>query len=232
LPFGGGGQKQAGRRGHPALAATLLACASSIAITGGCQSSVKGPPLAKELSGDDPSAQIEFWHALPTRRAVGNDEAFHALLLLLDGADPAADYAGRVRAMTGRGLLPSGFAEPPDAAIRRGTLAGVLARALPVRGGLTMRLFGARDRYATREMEYAGLFPPSSPHQTFSGPEFLGIMGRVEDYQRGRSAEAQVPDELVAGPAGSRDAPGPDAAGGAPGVATPGAAPTVQPARY
>ena len=215
--------------GRPAPFAALLGCVVAIAAAGGCSSSVKGPPLAKELSGNDPQAQLEFWHALPARRAVSNDEAFHAVLLFLDGTDPAADYAGRVRAMAARGLLPAGFEAPADAALRRGTLAIALAKALQVRGGLTMQLFGTRARYATREMEYAGLFPPSSPHQTFSGAEFLGIIGRAEDYQRGRSAEAQVPEELVERP--RRDAPSPDTAGGPPGIATPGAAPSVQPTR-
>ena len=34
-------------------------------------------------------------------------------------------------------------------------------------------------------MVFLDLFPPSSPNQTFSGTEFLGIMGKLEDYQRG-----------------------------------------------
>jgi hypothetical protein len=55
---------------------------------------------------------------------------------------------------------------------------------LSIKGGLTMRVFGPHPRYAERELEYAGLFPPSSPQQVFSGAEFLGIIGRAEDYQR------------------------------------------------
>ena len=47
-----------------------------------------------------------------------------------------------------------------------------------------MRMFGPSPRYATRELRYIGLFPQSSPQQTFSGPELLGIIGRAEDYQR------------------------------------------------
>jgi hypothetical protein len=34
-----------------------------------------------------------------------------------------------------------------------------------------------------------GLFPPGSPQQTFSGNEYVGIIGRIEDYQRGNAAD-------------------------------------------
>jgi hypothetical protein len=185
-------------------------CAVSAALalatlSAGCGSSVTGPTLAKEFAGGDPQAQMDFWHDLPDRKAVSNDEAFHALLLFLDGDDPAADYPARVGAMRTRGLLPGGFADRPEAAVRRGTVAVALVRGLKIPGGLTMRVFGPQPRYAERELEYAGLFPPGSPHQTFSGAEFLGIIGRAEDYQRGREAEAQVPEEVVG--AGGRDGP-------------------------
>jgi hypothetical protein len=193
------------------VAAAAIGSAGVTASVGGCGSPVTGPPLAKEMAGDDPQAQMDFWHTLPTRAAVTNDEAFHALLLFLDGQDPAADYAGRVTALRARGMLPGGFADKPEAAVRRGTLAVALVRGLAIPGGLTMRVFGPQPRYAERELEYAGLYPPGSPHQTFSGAELLGIIGRAEDYQRGKDAESQVPEQVVGG--GGRDGPGTRPAG-------------------
>ena len=90
-------------------------------------------------------------------------------------------------------MLPGGFDEPADAAARRGTVAVVLVRALSIDGGLSLHLLGPRPRYAVRELQYAGLFPPSSPQQTFSGAELLGIIGRAEDYQRGQTGLTAVP---------------------------------------
>jgi hypothetical protein len=162
------------------LAAALLVGAAA----GGCRTSTAAVPLAPEMAGSEPEAQMEFWHALPERRVASNDEAFHALLLFIDGADPAGDYDARVAAMRGRRMLPAGFDGTAAEAVKRGTLAVALARALEVRGGLSMRLFGASPRYALRELQYVGLFPQSSPRQTFSGPELLGIIARAEDYQR------------------------------------------------
>jgi hypothetical protein len=63
------------------------------------------------------------------------------------------------------------------------------------------RLTHDNPRYATRELMYLDLYPPSSPQQTFSGTEFLGIIGRIEDYQRGNATDlpaAQLPGEKAA----------------------------------
>lgn len=166
----------------------LMLCAA------GCTSHPPSQALAPEFAKNDPDAQIEFWHALPERKAVSNDEAFHALLLFVDGEDAGADYASRVQRLKEKKMLPAGFSETPATALRRGTLAVALARALEIKGGLTMHLFGVSPRYATRELQYAGLYPPSSPQQTFSGPEFLGIIGRAEDYQRLRSGDPSIPE--------------------------------------
>jgi hypothetical protein len=172
----------------PAVALMLVLAA----FVGGCQSNTPGVALPASLGGNDPQMQMDFWHVLPERKVVSNDEAFHALLLFVDGNVSTSDYAGRVKLLTARQMLPSGFSEDSAAAIRRGTVAVAMVRALRLEGGLTIRVFGVHPRYAVREMEYVGLFPPSSPQQTFSGAEFLGIIGRAEDYQR-----ARPPDEGI-----------------------------------
>ena len=41
-------------------------------------------------------AQIDFWHELADEPVTTNDDAFHGLLLYVDGKDDSADYAGRV----------------------------------------------------------------------------------------------------------------------------------------
>jgi hypothetical protein len=166
-----------------------------------CRTSTAAAPLAPELAGSDPDAQMEFWHALPQRRVASNDEAFHALLLFIDGSDPAPDYPARVQAMTDRKLLPAGFNGSAEQAVKRGTLAVARASAIRIKGGLSMRLFGPSPRYAVRELQYVGLFPPSSPQQTFSGQELLGIIAKAEDFQRMYNEDALAAGAASAGEA-------------------------------
>src|SRR3954447_21434803 len=88
----------------------------------GCQAMKPGKPLTPELAGNDPGQQLEFWHSLTTEPITTNDQAFHGLLLYVDGKDDSADYASRVRTLKQRQMLPAGFDEPATAPATRGTL--------------------------------------------------------------------------------------------------------------
>jgi hypothetical protein len=196
-------------------------------LLAGCHNAKVAEPLTAKLGGSDPDAQMEFWHTLAERNLTSNDEAFHGLLLYLDSADPASDYAGRLSAMKAKGLLNADFNQPADQAIQRGVLAQALVRALKIKGGVMQRLTRDNPRYAVRELMYMDLYPPSSPQQTFSGTEFLGIIGRIEDYQRGNPADypaAILPGEREHGANAdplAKPATGP--------TTRPAAQPTVQP---
>ena len=171
----------------------------------GCQTARVDRPLTSELGDSDPETQLEFWHTLAEQPVTSNDDAFHGLLLFLDGSDPGADYAGRVAVLKDRGLLPRGYDAPAEQAVERGTLAVALARALDIRGGIMMSLSRDCPRYATKELVFLGIYPPSSPNQTFSGTEYLGIIGKAEDYQRvaktgsARPLDAVQPENDVQG---------------------------------
>jgi hypothetical protein len=95
-----------------------------------------------------------------------------------------------VAALKDRGLLPSGFDRPANEAITRGTLAVAITKAMKIKGGLMLHLLSDQPRYAVRELMYENIYPPSTPQQSFSGMEFVGIIGRLEDWERGDRAEA------------------------------------------
>jgi hypothetical protein len=170
-------------------------------IAAGCHAPHAGPPLTEKFAGNDADAQLEFWHELGDRSMTTNDDAFHGVLLYADGKDDSADYAARVATLKSRKMLSANFNGLADEALSRGTLAVAIVRVLEIRGGLMMHLVGPTERYAIRELMYRGLYPQSSPNQTFSGSEFVGIMGRIEDYQRGDPADkpaAELPGEADA----------------------------------
>jgi hypothetical protein len=171
----------------PAACVMLL---MSLLIVGGCQSPRVEHPLTDSLPVDPVARQLEFWHGLEDRPVTCNDEAFHGLLIFVQGQDESKDYDARLAQLKSLRLLSAGFDAPAQAAVQRGTIATVLVRALKIHGGWVMSLIGPTPRYATRELMYLNLFPPSSPEQTFSGSEFVGIMGRAEDYQRGHPGVA------------------------------------------
>jgi hypothetical protein len=168
----------------------LFAALVAGALAAGCQTARVADPLTRSLGGSDPDQQMEFLHTLADRPVTSNDEAFHGLVLFLDGNDPAGDYPARVAALRSRGMLPSGFAQSADQAIERGTLAVALVKALSIKGGLTMRVLGPSPRYAVRELQYMDIYPVSSPNQTFKGSEFLSILSKVEEYQKNHGTQS------------------------------------------
>ncbi|MDB5322321.1 MAG: hypothetical protein JWN40_3952 [Phycisphaerales bacterium] len=190
-----------------------------LALTGaGCQSSVRVAPVAMKAgpttvaASNTPAAQIEFWHTLNDQPLASYDDAFHGLLLYFDGKDESADYAARVQTLKARGWLARDFAEGGDRAVHRGTVAQALVTALKFKGGLTMRLLGSSPRYALRELQFRGLLPDSSPNQVFTGGEFVGVIGKVEDLRTGNPADIPAPflpeeARLARGGAPSPDAP-------------------------
>lgn len=193
----------ASRRIH-LIQSVLLGVLSAWALFlfGGCQSAQVAEPLTGPLAGNEPPAQMAFWHTLGERPVVSNDEAFHAMLLFLDGKDEAADYTARVEAMKQRALLPRHFDQPANLAVRRGDVAVAVCRILEIKGGVVMRLTGLTPRYCTRELEYLKIYSHSSPNQTFSGGDFLSLIGKVEDMQtlKGRNPllDVQAPPEAGA----------------------------------
>src|SRR5689334_20102419 len=101
------------------IVGVLVAAGAALA---GCQSAHVAKPLPEKLFNSDASAQMDFWHELAAQKLTSNDEAFHGLLLYLDGKDDAKDYAGRVATLKSRKMLPADFGRPADEAVTRGTL--------------------------------------------------------------------------------------------------------------
>jgi hypothetical protein len=204
---------------HPSrlLAAGLLSALLGVA---GCESVRVADPLTRTAGGSDPEQQLAFWHGLAERPVTSNDEAFHAVLLFVDGEESAGDYDARVASLKGRKMLPAGFNRPSDEAVERGNFAVALSRALAIRGGVVMSVFGPSPRYATKELEFLNVYPPSSPNQTFSGAELLGVMSKAEEHQQARAGPSR--DERI------EQMRGMEKAGPLPPVEV---APTTQPAR-
>jgi hypothetical protein len=156
----------------------------ALALLCGCHSATVSTPVTAKFAENDPDSQMSFWHELETRPVTSNDDAFHGLLLYVDNHDDAKNYDQRVTALKSRGLLPESFSEPANTGIKRGVLAVAIVKITGIKGGWVMHVFGPTERYAVKELIYEGIYPASSPQQTFSGAEFVGIIGKLDDYQQ------------------------------------------------
>src|SRR6476661_6996242 len=58
----------------------------------GCASVPAGKSVVSEISAKPNASDVEFWHTLQDRPLATNDDAFHGLLIYLDGSDSSTDY--------------------------------------------------------------------------------------------------------------------------------------------
>jgi len=179
------------RRSTTFAGACLVLCAA----LAGCARTIVDDPQTTDYAPNDVNAQMDFWHELAGRSAVTNDEAFHGLLLTADGKDETQSYAGRVEVLRERGWLPEGFDEPADMTARRGIVAKIVAHHLGIEGGLMMQITDKLPRYATRELVYLQIMPPGSGQRVLSGAEFLGVIGKMQDYALSEEARRRADAE-------------------------------------
>src|SRR4051794_23130143 len=143
-----------------------LAMACLFAGSTGCHTTVAPQSTLPRLAGNDPEKQLDYWHEIANKNLISNDEAFHGILLYLDGKDDATTYEQRVATLKSRGYLPPSFDQGEIRAVERGTVAVPIAKSLNLKGGLTMRLVGGMSpRYATRELIYRDIYPTSGVEQ-------------------------------------------------------------------
>lgn len=170
----------------------------------GCADAPRRSPTASASLATAPTTQrsarsqdTAFWYDLARRGAVTNAQATTALLSHFD--DPAADaeYGARVARLKEMGYWPEGFRGAPEANVNRGDVAVAICRALRIRGGLTAAVVGLTPRYATRALIFEGIYPDSTPNQAFTGAEFVGILGAMDDRTRGDPSK--LPAEQIPG---------------------------------
>ena len=58
----------------------------------------------------------------------------------------------------------------------------MLCRALNLRGGLWIRLFGLSQRYALKELTYEGIMLPGATNEIVSGRELIFMLTQSAQY--------------------------------------------------
>ena len=191
-----------------------LAAAMALGAIGGCARTVIENPLNTNYPAGDLDGDLNYWHTLPARSAVCNDEGLHGIFLLADGEDTLGSYEARVMEAKKRGYLPEDWAEAANLSMRRGTLARSVCVICKIEGGVMMQLFGPRARFAIRELVYMQIMgDPSTEAQSITGLEFLGVISKAQDYINLSELGAKLPaDEKAAD--GSVAAPTPEPTAG------------------
>lgn len=157
-----------------------VTAAGALACLAGCHRTTITNPLPIDDVASDPQQDLEFWHSLPGRSAVSNNEGFHGLILLEEGKDDSKNYEERLAYAREKQWVDTSFDEPGDLAMRRGTLAKAITVANDIQGGVMMHLTRKSPRYATFELVYMRIMGDGSPQMVLSGLDYVGVIGKVQ----------------------------------------------------
>lgn len=175
------------------LNATVPLVLAAVVSAGGCQRSMVRDALPIDgPKADAAAAQLDFWHSLPGKSAISNNEGLHGLILFTEGNDPNENYDQRLAFAKQKGWLSERFDEPGDMVMQRGTLARAIAVSTDIKGGVMMHLTNSHGRYASRELQYLGIMAESTPQQALSGLDFVGVIAKVQDYQTIEAVRAET----------------------------------------
>ena len=106
------------------------------------------------------------------------------LFLAMDKGEPVEGEFEAVRKEAAeRGLIDAGWELSEAAPVDKGTVAYMLVKALKIRGGLTMSIFGVTRRYAFRECVYLRLISGGTPGENMTGRELIDVLTAAEAYK-------------------------------------------------
>lgn len=143
-----------------------------------------------------PLKELYFISLLPKRVTFRYDAA-KAIVILMGVDEECIDLSAQVSYLQNHQLLPRRLRREfdPMQPLRKGVLAYALYRALHIRGGIALHLFGPTERYALKELIFRGIMSSGLTHELISGQEFVQVMSQAADYKvrHTRGAVAKTP---------------------------------------
>ena len=148
-------------------------------------------PLAAQQDAPKPEKRTDAVRRLFAKDRAGAGDACRLLLGLVKEEPVEGDFAAVRKEAVDRGLLDPAWDLAEQAPVSKGTVAYMLVKALGIKGGLTMAVFGPSRRYAFRECVYLRLIPGGTPGEPMSGRELLDVLSAAELYKQAGSLDAE-----------------------------------------
>lgn len=132
-----------------------------------------------------------FFRVLAAKPNATMEDAVKAVYMLKVEESPAdkVTFAEICDIMVQKKLIKASYAKDPSRLVSRGQMAYMICRAIGIKGGLTMRIFGVSERYGYRECVHLGLIPVGTRVDKISGSELLGILAQAMEYREKRQKE-------------------------------------------
>jgi hypothetical protein len=118
-------------------------------------------------------------------------DACRAILSVIKSEHTDAEFAAVVGDLTGRGIVNAAWGLQEPSLLTKGTLAYMVCRALEIKGGATMRLFGINRRYALRECIFLRLIASGTTDEYVTGRELIDVVTHATVYKEQGNVDSQ-----------------------------------------
>ena len=135
------------------------------------------PPL-------DPIDLVYFAELMMKRIAYRYD-ACKALVILMGVENQFIDLGSQIAFLRKKNILPKTFETEfdPTKPLRKGLTAYMFYKALDIRGGLILSLFGISERYSIKELVYQGMMSSGNVKDIVNGEELISILTQAGNYK-------------------------------------------------
>jgi hypothetical protein len=130
-----------------------------------------------------PSQEIDYYERLMSKPVASWNDGVQVIFELISMDEEIPDYPQRMEYLKQQDILPAvDYPLAENTPLRKGEAAYMLCKALGIKGGVHMRLFGVSQRYALREMVFEGIMVSGGVAQYVSGKELTLIFLDAVDY--------------------------------------------------
>jgi len=127
---------------------------------------------------------MEYFKQLFLSRVALRYDACKTIIMLLGLEKQYGDIDSQVSFLVKNHIIPDELAEGFDLSepLRKGEAAYMFCKALNLRGGLWIRLFGLSRRYALKELSFEGIMLPGAANEIVSGKELIFMLTQSAQY--------------------------------------------------
>lgn len=137
----------------------------------------KKPPMVSPID-------LAYFIELMPKKVTFRYDACKVLVILMGVEEQYIDLDSQIAFIKEKNLLPQeynlefDFMQP----LRKGLVSYMFCKALKIKGGLCLRLFGVNERYALKELVFEGIMFPGNVQDIVSGEELVSVLMLATSY--------------------------------------------------
>ena len=130
------------------------------------------------------SPEYAFLSQLYAKKSASISDAVSVLTILYGAYKEKEDFSARLSFLKEKNAIPQDLARQlnPDMPLRKGLAAYMFCRALAIKGGLWLRIFGLSQRYALKELVYEEIIASGGVSELMGGKDLVDMFIRAADY--------------------------------------------------